>query len=40
MLEEMLRAVDDFLWICDAYAGPLWASHYISTDTRAAWENE
>jgi hypothetical protein len=39
-LEEMLRAVDDFLWICDAYAGHLWVTEYISTDTRAAWENE
>jgi hypothetical protein len=39
-LEEMLRAVDDFLWICDAYAGHLWVAEYISTETRAAWENE
>jgi hypothetical protein len=39
-LEEMLRAVDDFLWICDAYAGHLWVAGYISTETRVAWENE
>jgi hypothetical protein len=39
-LEEMLHAVDDFLWICDAYAGHQWVADYISTDTRAAWENE
>ncbi len=39
-LEEMLQAVDDFLWICDAYAGHLWVAEYIFTDTRAAWENE
>jgi hypothetical protein len=39
-LEEILRAVDDFLWICDAYAGHLWVAGYISIDTRAAWENE
>jgi hypothetical protein len=39
-LEEMLQAVDDFLWICDAYAGHLWVADYISTATRAAWEND
>lgn len=39
-LEEMLRAVDDFLWICDAYAGHIWVAEYISADTYAAWENE
>jgi len=39
-LEEMLRAIDDFLWICDAYAGHTWVAEFISTDTRTAWENE
>jgi hypothetical protein len=39
-LEEMLRAVDDFLWICDVYVGQIWAAPYISHDTFAAWENE
>ena len=39
-LEEMLVAVGDFLWICDAYAGHLWVAEYISVDTRAAWEDE
>jgi hypothetical protein len=28
-LEEMLRAVNDFLWICDVYAGYGWAHQYI-----------
>jgi hypothetical protein len=39
-LEEMLRAVSDFLWICDLYAGDIWAAEYISLETHAAWENE
>lgn len=39
-LEGMLRAVDDFLWICDLYAGHLWAARYISSETHIAWENE
>jgi hypothetical protein len=39
-LEEMLRAVDDFLWICDLYAGNLWVAEYISIETHTAWENE
>jgi hypothetical protein len=39
-LEEMLRAVDDFLWICDLYVGHLWVAGYISRDTFATWENE
>jgi hypothetical protein len=39
-LEQILRTVDDFLWICDAYAGHLWVSSYISAETQAAWKNE
>jgi hypothetical protein len=39
-LEQMLRAVVDLLWICDLYAGRVWAADYLSDDTRAAWENE
>jgi hypothetical protein len=39
-LEEMLRAVDDFLWICDLYVGHLWVAGYISHDPVASWENE
>ena len=29
-LEEMLRAVNDFLWICDVYQGHVWAAKHIS----------
>jgi hypothetical protein len=36
-LEKMLRAVNDFLWICDMYAGHEWAQEYVSAETRMAW---
>ena len=36
-LDKMLRAVSDFLWICDVYAGQRWACEYISAETRTAW---
>jgi len=36
-LEEMLRAVNDFLWICDAYEGHPWAGRQISVATLNAW---
>jgi hypothetical protein len=39
-LEEMLRAVNDFLWICDVYAGHAWVAEFISTDTNTAWGDE
>jgi hypothetical protein len=39
-LETMLRAVNDFLWICDLYVGHGWAAEYISHQTRTAWQNE
>jgi hypothetical protein len=39
-LEEMLRAVNDFLYICDVYVGHVWAADYISIETRGAWEDE
>jgi hypothetical protein len=39
-LGEILKAVDDFLWICDVYAGCPWAAGYISTETHAAWDDE
>lgn len=39
-LEAMLRAVSDFLWICDVYAGHGWAHRYISVETMKAWPSE
>lgn len=39
-LEKMLRAINDFLWICDVYAGHGWAHEYISAETLTAWPNE
>lgn len=39
-LEEMLRAVNDFLWICDVYQGHDWAARYITIETQRAWEND
>ncbi|MFZ0769816.1 MAG: hypothetical protein WCA49_22090 [Candidatus Sulfotelmatobacter sp.] len=37
-LEEILKAVNDFLWICDVYEGYVWASTHISLETRIAWK--
>jgi len=39
-LELMLRAIEDFLWICDVYSGSQWAGQFISSETLAAWKNE
>jgi hypothetical protein len=39
-LLEILCAVEDFLWVCDRYAGHSWAAEYISADIQAAWEKE
>ena len=39
-LEKMLRTVNDFLWICDVYAGHGWAHEYISAATRTAWADD
>ena len=39
-LEGMLRAVNDFLWICDCYAGHIWSVENISFETISAWEND
>ena len=39
-LDDMLRAVDDFLHICDVYAGYAWAANYISHDTLTNWKDE
>lgn len=39
-LDDMLRAVDDLLHVCDLYAGFEWAANFISYDTLSAWEEE
>jgi hypothetical protein len=39
-LEDMLRAVNDFLWICDLYEGYVWAGRHVSAETRMAWKEE
>ena len=39
-LEDMLKAVEDLLWICDAYAGYTWVAGYLSADTIADWGSE
>ncbi len=37
-LEEMLRAINDFLWICDVYEGRAWAAKHVSAGALAAWK--
>jgi hypothetical protein len=39
-LEEMLRAVNDFLWICDVYQGHVWAAKHISVPILNAWRSD
>ena len=39
-LEEMLRAVNDFLWICDVYQGHVWAAKHISPSLYEIWESD
>ncbi len=39
-LEEMLRAVNDFLWMCDLYQGHLWAAKNISAEILNAWRGD
>jgi len=36
-LENILRAVNDVLWICQLYAGEEWAGSYVSGYTTSAW---
>jgi hypothetical protein len=36
-LAEMLRAINDFLWMCDVYVGELWAVKHISFETQKNW---
>jgi hypothetical protein len=39
-LEEMLRTVNDFLWICDVYQGQVWAAKHISISILNTWESD
>ena len=39
-LHEILWAINDLLWICDAYSGQRWVSENISPEVQDAWENE
>ncbi len=39
-LDQMLRAISDFLWICDVYSGQAWAGGYISAETLKSWDDE
>jgi hypothetical protein len=39
-LEEMLRSVNDFLWICDVYEGHVWAAKHISLPILDAWKSD
>jgi hypothetical protein len=39
-LEEMLRAVNDFLWICDLYQGHVWAAKHISVSLLNSWKSD
>ena len=39
-LDEMLRAVNDFLWICDVYQGHVWAVKNISVEILNAWKGD
>ena len=36
-LENILRAVNDVLWICQLYAGEEWAGSYVSGNTTRLW---
>jgi hypothetical protein len=36
-LAGMLRAVSDFLWMCDVYLGEVWATKHVSLETKKNW---
>jgi hypothetical protein len=36
-LEDILRAVNDFLWICDLYQGHTWAGKHVSASLLNTW---
>jgi hypothetical protein len=37
-LAVMLRAISDFLWMCDIYLGEHWAARHISPETVKDWQ--
>jgi hypothetical protein len=37
-LAIMLRAISDFLWMCDIYLGEHWAARHISPETMKNWQ--
>jgi hypothetical protein len=39
-LAVMLRAISDFLWMCDIYLGEHWAIQHISPDTLKHWQSK
>ena len=39
-LAVMLRAISDFLWMCDIYLGEFWAIKHISRETLKHWESK
>jgi hypothetical protein len=39
-LATMLRAISDFLWICDVYLGEHWAMKHVSLDTKKDWPSK
>ena len=39
-LDEMLKAINDFLWICDVYHGQVWAAKNVSITTLNIWESD
>jgi hypothetical protein len=39
-LAVMLRAISDFLWMCDIYLGEHWAVRYISPETLKNWQRK
>ena len=39
-LDEMLKAINDFLWICDVYQGQVWAAKNVSITTLNIWESD
>jgi hypothetical protein len=39
-LAVMLRAISDFLWMCDIYLGEHWAIKHISSDTLKHWQSK
>ena len=38
-LEQILKAVNDVLWICDVYEGEVWAGNHVSAGNPDAWKD-